>query len=116
MKFCPTYMVTGQVFRSIYDGSSNFQLLKGRYQIGKTYSMRLYVLLSEMIFRYRHKYCKKMQDLPEGINRNLPKAFYWASNSLSYHPSPAKIIEKLIEDNLYELKSFGIDESTVTGK
>jgi hypothetical protein len=53
LTFCPTYVITGQIFRKILE-PERFQFLTGQYGVGKTYSFILYTLLSEMIFRYRH--------------------------------------------------------------
>jgi hypothetical protein len=101
LKFCPTYLITGQIFRQIFS-STDYQLLKGPSGVGKTYSLILYTLLSEIIFRYRHNYCKRMTDLPIEINSELPKAFYWFAdmNSEIYSESA---LNSLIKRRFYEL-------------
>ena len=45
LQFCPTYFVTGQVFRQIFQ-LSEYRFLTGQYGAGKTYSFILYTLLS----------------------------------------------------------------------
>ena len=80
LSFVPTYIITGQIFRSIFE-ESNSNLLTGQYGVGKTYSFVLYKLLSEMIFRYRHQErCSGNHDLPEEINFKIPKAVYLSMN------------------------------------
>jgi hypothetical protein len=56
LRFCPTYVVTGQIFRAIKE-SPNFLLLTGQYWVGKTYSFILYRLISEIIYNYKHLNC-----------------------------------------------------------
>jgi hypothetical protein len=81
LKFCPTYMTTGQVFRSLMFGQ-NTLLVTGHYGIGKTYSFVLYRLLSDIIFRYKHNYTKDpvKPESESEIDFELPKVVYWSTN------------------------------------
>ena len=111
LRFCPTYFVTGQIFRQVFKGS-DFLLLTGQYGVGKTYSFILYTLLSEIIFRYRYKYHpnKLMTELPSGILSEIPKAFYWSVVKKSEYHDPI-IFNNLIKRHFYELKNTDYSEN-----
>ncbi len=73
--------------------------------MGKTYSFILYTLLSEIIFRYRHKYYphEGILNLDSGIFDEIPKAFYWCVDKhLDFH-KPTKL-NRVINRHFYELK------------
>jgi hypothetical protein len=81
LKFCPTYLITGQIFNSILCQKNLDYLHVGPQGSGKSHSLLLYVLLSEIIFRYRHKYFKGEIDntnFSEDMNFNITKVIYWS--------------------------------------
>jgi hypothetical protein len=101
LQFCPTYFVTGQIFRKIFR-LKEVRFLTGQYGVGKTYSFILYNVLSEIIFRYRHKYFpnQKLPDLNSGIFSQIPKVFYWCVNKHQlYHDSTE--LNKIINRQFY---------------
>jgi hypothetical protein len=51
--FCPTMLVTGQVFNEICFPKSS-HIVSGQYGIGKTYAFILYKVLSDNIYSYYH--------------------------------------------------------------
>jgi S-adenosylhomocysteine hydrolase len=53
-------------------------MVTGQYGVGKSWSFLLYFLLVDKIFRYRHKYCKNINDLPKEIDRTIPKIVYYS--------------------------------------
>jgi hypothetical protein len=79
--FCPTYLVTKPVFNFI-NSDNQYLMVTGQYGVGKSWAFFLYFLLNDIIYRYRHKYCKDIKDLPEEIDNTIPKTIYYSLSDL----------------------------------
>ena len=70
--FCPTKMITGQVFRYILE-SCGANWMQGHLGISKTFSFILYIILSNYVIIFRMKYPRDSQ----GLKMNVKKAVYY---------------------------------------
>lgn len=71
--FCPTRMITGQVFKYILNHRGP-NWMQGHNGVSKTFSFILYVLLSNYVINFRMKYPNDH----EGLQMKVKKAVYWA--------------------------------------
>jgi hypothetical protein len=81
--FCPTRLVTTQMFNSIKNNKGSNALFMGHYGISKSISVMLYTILSNHIAEYKFKtYGQTPTPLGAQIG-NSPKAIYY--NLLEYN-------------------------------
>ncbi len=54
----------------------------GQFGCGKTYSLILYRMLSDLIFKYKFLYTNNTDDIRDpNIDYKLPKVVYWSINA-----------------------------------
>ncbi len=77
--FCPTKMITGQVFNYILNANQS-NWIYGISGISKTFSFILYILLSNYVIDF----CMKFPNDHERQKMKVKKAFYWTLDIISY--------------------------------
>ena len=77
LMFCPTYQVAPKIFRQLLNDRTSFYLYVGKFGIGKSWSFILFKYLSDIMYFYRHYYCKNKKNPHDKIDWSIPKIVYY---------------------------------------